>query len=249
MVSIFLIYISFNKSEYSNYYSLFGGTLLGAVLGTIFGKVSSEETHDEIHGINEKIDKLLSIYSFEFYEKINSMFYFSFNENEKSLRSYRNVVHKYHKTRDVGGEFWIYRKIDFSKIPVPGKLYAKQTISIEKRAHNHLEIKNYDYEYEGFIFGNRLVITVTPNNNEDVTIEIFKDYGVSLPINNCYCGVQLHNDWMRNDCWDRVIISDVPLFDLDCNQIYLGYQGRVPQDIANKLDEQWISIAPKVGMR
>ena len=216
---------------------------MAGVFGTLCAKVSNARMNKEMLGIRDQLKNFIEVqkvHNSEWHQSINKALSFPLSVNEDVLKNHRIVLHKYHRTRNNRGDFWSYRKLDFSEIVVPGRLLAKKTVVANG--------KPYEYEYDGFIVESRLILTTkAQKHKEEVAIEVFRDYATSLHNEDGFCGIQLHHDWIPLDGWDPSIITNEPLFN-STEENYLGYSGRQPDDIGKKLTEQWILIAPKVGM-
>lgn len=218
-----------------------GGTIFGSSLGTVFGLIAGARLQRQVVDVQKSLEHLFLSHrtnSIELQKQISDTLSkavrFPWSSDESALKEQRKVLHWYYRTRKGEEEFWRYVPLDFSKQFEPGRLYCQSTVTMEG--------EEFCYEYEGFLIGNRLVLTIKPlTSREEEGIATIFHYGTKLGIEG-YGGFYLHWDWNRDDGVDPCILADKPFEGTEIS-------GRQSLGFGGELTKRWHALVPKVGMK
>lgn len=138
-------------------------------------------------------------------ELVENSLFSSLSASDQELEAFRRVWHHYLLTKFKGELIWRYRKLDFSKISVPGKLVMASFIS----PHPGVS-RSITYDMEVFLVKTRLIFIQTPTSGEEPPIiHIYPRAGLGYRVT--HAGLALLQDWDGDHLTVPVILQDKPI--------------------------------------
>lgn len=195
-----------------------GASALGTCFGIAFGSVWDASA---LQRVRELIEQSLSS---------------SLSAPDHELEAFRKAWHHYIVTQIDKTPVWRYRKIDFSRTSVPGKLVTTFNVP-GPQGHIHT------YSIEGFLAEPRLIVVQTPSGgSEPPIIHIYPC--ATERFRSMHAGLALLQSWDGDHLTVPVLMCADPI---DLGHANVS-EGTLPEDTYAKLNEIWKREAAAVGL-
>lgn len=222
LTSVFIIIIGIqldgNLTFWSKLLIILGGSGLGTCVGLVFGGITDSSA---LQRVRELVEESLSS---------------SLSAPDQELEAFRKTWHHYILTRIKEKVVWRYRRLDFSRTSVPGKLVTEFNVPGPGG-------DPHTYNIEGFLAEPRLVFIQTPaGGTEPPIVHIYPRATERFRIQ--HAGIALLQSWDGDNLMVPVLMCATPL-DLELGDYT---EGTLPNQAYSILNINWQREAKRVGL-